>query len=118
MRARSTWLFHPKVKATWVAIAAGSLAGLAIVGACSQDSAKIVGTRPLPESPRLVGVVGANAHVVKVCSSLNSTGGPVTINVAKVGGLLETADSVDSDRINTYQYNFGPYTSPDVITSS
>ncbi len=117
MRARSAWLSHPKFKATWVAIAAGSLAGLAVLGACSQDSAKIVGTRPVPESPRLGTIVGGNAHVVKVCSDLNSTGGPITVNVSFQGGMLETS-AIDTDRQNAYQYNFGPYAVPDVITST
>jgi hypothetical protein len=76
MRARSSWLQHPKLKATWVALAAGSLAGLAVLGACSDSTVAPVAAPKAPNAPSFVGVVGGTAHKVFVCVDLNSDAGP------------------------------------------
>ena len=84
MRARSAWLSHPKFKATWVALAAGSLAGLAVLGACSDAPvSRIAGPSVKIPDPRDYGAVGGFAHLIKVCIDQASTPGTYDFTVAK-----------------------------------
>jgi hypothetical protein len=75
------FLSHPRFRATWMALAAGSLAGLAglaVLGACSDAPvSKIAG--PAVSAPMLshgTGVLGSTAHHVYVCVDLASDPGP------------------------------------------
>src|SRR5688500_19043712 len=89
MRARSrvaTWLSYPDVKAARVALAAGSLAGLAVLGACSEGTVatKVAGPKVSPpvSEPSFVGVVGANSHTVQVCVDNASPAGTYNFAVS------------------------------------
>jgi hypothetical protein len=72
----STRLFHRSVKGAWLTLAAGSLAGLAVLGACSDNVSKVTGDRGIPDSPVFVGVVGSNAHLITVCVDPTSDQAP------------------------------------------
>ncbi|MEO7503131.1 MAG: hypothetical protein ABIW94_10885, partial [Gemmatimonadaceae bacterium] len=117
MRARSAWLSHPKFKATWVAIAAGSLAGLAVLGACSDAPvSKIAGPGPSIDAPRF-GVVGGLAHLIKVCVDQTSTPGTYNFGItADPTRILELPTITDPPSI--YQTFFGPYVPGDAVATS
>ncbi|HYN82465.1 MAG TPA: hypothetical protein VES88_13250 [Gemmatimonadaceae bacterium] len=83
MRVRSgvfMWLSHPDFKTARVALAAGALAGLGVLGACAETptASDVAGPRA-PSSPSndfVPGVVGALARTVKVCVDINSDAAP------------------------------------------
>ena len=79
MRARSQvspWLSRPRIKAARVALAAGSLAGLAVLGACSESPvvSRVEAPAGIP-APRF-GIVGGDSHKVSVCVDPTSDPGP------------------------------------------
>jgi hypothetical protein len=76
MQLTFTLLSHPAFKAARVAVAAGSLAGLAVLGACTDGAvSKVAGPRAF--APLFgTGVVGALDHKVQVCVDLSSPAGP------------------------------------------
>ena len=83
MRARSrviAWWSYPDIKAARVALAAGTLAGLAVLGACSEGTVatKVAGPAgPTVSAPVFNGgVVGALSHTVQVCVDPFSDPGP------------------------------------------
>jgi hypothetical protein len=130
MRGRSNWLFHPKVKATWVAITAGSLAGLAVLGACSDAPvSKVAGPDVKIPGPRFYGAIGANAHVIKVCVDQTSTPGTYYFTTAVVpppaspaipndpnnGRTLELPSVTDPTPVGYTQAFLGPYTPGDDV---
>ena len=131
MRVRSSWLFHPKVKATWVAIAAGSLAGLAVVGACSDAPvSRVAGPSVTVPEPRLYGAVGALAHLVKVCVDPSSTPGTYNFTVAQrttapasrpfelPSPALPDPDPGPQPPATYTQAFLGPYTPGDALTTA
>jgi hypothetical protein len=78
----STWLSHPRTKATWVALAAGSLAGLAVLGACSDTPVSKVaapGITSIP-GPRF-GVVGDVNHRIVLCVDPTSSAGTYNFSI-------------------------------------
>src|SRR5688572_32665732 len=130
MRARSrvaTWLSYPDVKAARVALAAGSLAGLAVLGACSEGTVatKVAGPKVSPpvSEPSFVGVVGANSHTVQVCVDNASPAGTynfaVSFNATESQFDLERTTS--SDPViggGVEQNSLGPFVPGDVITAA
>ena len=92
MRAPSRWLSHPRFKATWVALAAGSLAGLAVLGACSDSTVSQVAGLRAPEAPKFNGgVVGALSHRVQVCVHVDSDPAPGNVPYTFVGVAMSEA---------------------------
>src|SRR5215208_4732414 len=79
MRARSQGSqgnSHSRLKAAWVALAAASLSGLAVLGACSDNPVGSPGTQAVTLEPRF-GIVGGTAHKVFVCVDILSDPGPL-----------------------------------------
>jgi hypothetical protein len=126
-RSRVHWLSHPKFKATWVAIAAGSLAGLAVLGACSDDVpvSKIAGPATIP-GPRFVGQVGDTHHRIVVCVNALSSPGTYSFNVVE-DVLLASPEAPWFERTNSSDPDFpgsspvqntlGPFIPGDIMTS-
>src|SRR5215211_1012604 len=100
MRARSAWLSHPKFKATWVALAAGTFAGLAVLGACSDGTVSKVAGPKVPE-PRFDLPVGSNNHKITVCVDISSSPGNYTFTSVfntTLSGFNDLEDSsIDPD---------------------
>ena len=128
MRARSrvaTWLSYPDVKAARVALAAGSLAGLAVLGACSEGTVatKVAGPKVSPpvSEPSFVGVVGANSHTVQVCVDNASPAGTYNFavshnNVQSI--MLELPSSSDPVPVGYTANSTGPFIPGDMIDAS
>ena len=124
MRARSrvfAWLSYPNVKAARVALAAGSLAGLAVLGACSEGTvtSKVVG--PPVSEPSFVGVVGANSHTVQVCVDNSSPAGTYNFavshnNVQSI--MLELPSSSDPAPVGYTANSTGPFIPGDMIDAA
>ena len=88
MRARSqpSSIPHSRFKAAWVTLAAGSLAGLAVLGACSDGpAASKIGGADIPAVRFDNGVVGALSHKVQVCVHLDSDPAPGNVPYTFVG---------------------------------
>jgi hypothetical protein len=114
---------HPTFKAAWVTLAAGSLAALAILGACSDGAvtSKVAGPN-VPEL-RFHGGVGENDHEVTLCVDSLSSPGSYTFATAfnpDSSGFNDLEDdSIDPDLsgFGITQNTRGPYIPGDIITT-
>lgn len=119
----STWLSHPSIKSAYTTLAAGSLAALAVLGACSDGTvaSKVAGPN-VPEL-RFHGGVGENDHEITICvDSLSSPGSytfATVFNPDSSGFNDLEDDSIDPDlsSFGITQNTRGPYIPGDVITT-